>query len=38
MPVTRSANQKQVQVDLKLENTLHRLRNEARINTMVVIQ
>jgi len=36
MPVTRSTNQRQVQVDLELENTLHRLRKEARINTMVV--
>ena len=37
MPVTRSANQShQVQVDLEIENTLHRLRKEARVNIMVV--
>jgi hypothetical protein len=36
MPVTRSANQSQVQVDLEIENTLCRLRKEARVNTMVV--
>jgi hypothetical protein len=34
MPVTRSTNQSQVQVDLKIENILRRLRKEARINTM----
>ena len=33
----RSANQSnQVQVDLEIENTLRRLRKEARINIMVV--
>jgi len=36
MPVTRSTNQIQVQVDLEIENTLRRLRKEARINTMAV--
>ena len=36
MHVTRSTNQRQVQVDLEIENTLHRLQNEARVNTMVV--
>jgi len=36
MPVTRSTNQKQVHVDLKIEKTLRRLRKEARVNTMVV--
>jgi len=36
MPVTRSTNQIQVQVDLKIEKTLRRLRKEARLNTMVV--
>ena len=35
MPATRSANQShQVQVDLEIENTLHRLRKEARVNIM----
>ena len=37
MPATRSANQShQVQVDLEIENTLRRLRKEARVNIMVV--
>jgi len=36
MPVSRSTNQSQVHVDLKRENTLHRLRKEARVNNMVV--
>jgi hypothetical protein len=36
MPVTRSINQSQVQVDLKIENTLRKLRKEARVNTMDV--
>jgi len=36
MPVTRSTNKIQVQVDLEIENTLRRLRKEARIITMVV--
>ena len=36
MPVTRSTNQIQVQLDLKIENTLHRLRKEARLNTMAI--
>jgi len=36
MPVTRSTNQIQVQVDLEIESTLHRLRKEARLNTMAV--
>jgi len=36
MPVTRSTNQIQVQVDLEIKNTLRRLRKEARINTMAV--
>ena len=38
MPVTRSTNQIQVQVDLEIENTLRRLRKEARVNTMAVAQ
>jgi len=36
MHVTRSTNQSQMQVDLKIENTLRRLWKEARINTIVV--
>ena len=36
MPATRSTNQSQVQLDLEIENTLRRLRKEARLNTMVV--
>jgi hypothetical protein len=36
MPVTRSTNQRQVQVDLEIENTLRRLRKETRFNTMAV--
>ena len=36
MPVTRSTNQIQVQVDLEIERTLRRLRKEARLNTMAV--
>ena len=36
MPVTRSTNQIQVQVDLEIESTLRRLRKEARLNIMVV--
>jgi len=36
MPVTCSTNQRQVQIDLEIENTLRRLRKEARVNTMVV--
>ncbi|XP_052303389.1 uncharacterized protein LOC112324338 isoform X2 [Populus trichocarpa] len=36
MPVTRFTNQSQVQLDLEIEKTLRRLRNEARLNTMVV--
>jgi len=36
MPVTRSTNQSQVQLDLEIEKTLCRLRKEARLNTMVV--
>ena len=36
MFVTRSTNQRQVQVDHEIENTLHRLWKEARVNTMVV--
>jgi len=35
-PVTRSTNQSQVQLDLKIENTLRRLQKEARVNTMAV--
>jgi hypothetical protein len=39
MPVTRSTNQIQVQLDLKIENTLRRLRKEARLNnTMAVVR
>ena len=34
MPVTRSTNQSQVQLDLEIEKTLRRLRKEARLNTM----
>jgi hypothetical protein len=36
MPITRSTNQSQVQVDLEIENTLRRLQKEARVNTMTV--
>jgi len=36
MHVTCSTNQRQLQVDLKIKNTLLRLRKEVRINTMVV--
>src|SRR3989304_3466514 len=36
MLVTRSTNQSQVQLDLKIEKTLRRLRKEVRLNTMVV--
>jgi len=36
MLVTHSTNQRQVQVDLEIENTLRRLRKEARTNTMAV--
>ena len=36
MLVTRSTNQIQVQVDLEIKNTLRRLRNEPRVNIMVV--
>ena len=36
MPVTRSTNHSQVQVDLEIENTLCRLRKEARVNTIAV--
>jgi len=36
MHVTRSTNQRQVQVDLEIENTLRRLRKEACVNTMAV--
>jgi hypothetical protein len=36
MPVTRSTNQRQVQVDFEIENTLCRLHKEAHINTMTV--
>jgi hypothetical protein len=36
MPITRSTNQSQVQVDLEIENTLRRLQKEARVNTMAV--
>jgi hypothetical protein len=36
MPITRSTNQRQVHVDLEIENTLHRLRKEAHINIMAV--
>jgi len=36
MHVTRSTNQSQVQVVLKIENILCRLRKEARVNTMTV--
>jgi len=36
MPVTRSINQIQVQVDLEIESTLRRLRKEAHLNTMAV--
>ena len=38
MHVTRSTNQSQVQVVLKIENILCRLRKEARVNTMAVAQ
>jgi hypothetical protein len=36
MHVTRSTNQRQIQVDHKIKNTLHRLWKEVRVNTMVV--
>jgi hypothetical protein len=36
MLVTHFTNQRQVQVDLEIENTLRRLRKEARTNTMAV--
>jgi len=36
MLVTRSTNQSEVQVDLEIENTLRRLRKEARVNIMIV--
>jgi hypothetical protein len=36
MVVTRSTNQSEVHVDLEIENTLRRLRKEARVNIMVV--
>jgi hypothetical protein len=36
MSVTRSTNQIQVQIDLEIESTLHRLRKEAHLNTMAV--
>ena len=36
MPLTRSTNQNQVQVDLEIENTLRRLRKKAHVNTMAV--
>ena len=38
MLVTRSTNQIQVQLDLEIENTLRRLRKEARLNTMAVVR
>ena len=38
MPVTRSTNQIQVQLDLEIENTLRRLWKEARLNTMAVVR
>jgi hypothetical protein len=37
MPVTRSTNQRRVQVDHEIQNTLRRLRKEARVNTMVCV-
>ena len=36
MPVTRSTNQSQVQLNLEIEKTLRRLRKEARLNTMAI--
>jgi hypothetical protein len=36
MLVTHSTNQRQMQVDLEIENTLRMLQKEARVNTMVV--
>jgi hypothetical protein len=36
MPVTRSTNQSQVQLDLEIEKTLRRLQKEARVNIMAV--
>jgi adenylate kinase len=36
MLITRSTNQIQVQLDLEIENTLRKLRKEARLNTMAV--
>ena len=38
MLVTCSTNQRQVQVNLEIQNTLRRLQKEARVNTMVVAQ
>jgi hypothetical protein len=38
MPVTRSTNQSQVQLNLEIEKTLRRLRKEARLNTMAIAQ
>ena len=38
MLVAHSTNQKQVQVDIEIENTLRRLQKEARVNTMTVAQ
>jgi hypothetical protein len=36
MPATHSTNQSQVQLDLKIEKTLRKLRKEARLNTMAI--
>jgi len=36
MPVTRSTNQSQMQLDLEIEKTLRRLRKEVRLNTMAI--
>jgi len=36
MHITSSTNQRQVHVDLEIENTLRMLRKEARVNIMVV--
>jgi hypothetical protein len=36
MPLTRSTNQNQVQVDLEIKNTLRRLWKKAHVNTMAV--
>jgi hypothetical protein len=38
MPVTRFTNQSQVQLDLKIEKTLCRLRKESHLNAMAVAQ